>query len=76
MTMATGRKSLYEILSKEFQLGKICFSVIQFQIAYVPDYVKIAESFMWWNEKTYWGIDYKYIQFPFLKIIIDLHNGM
>lgn len=72
--MATERMSLYEILSKEFQLGKICFSAIQFQIAYVPDYVKIAESFMWRNEKTDWRIDYKNIKFPFLKIIADLHN--
>jgi hypothetical protein len=71
MTMDSRRKSLYEILSTELQLRKICFSAIQFQIAYVPDYVKIAESFLWWNEKTDWPIDYKNIPFPFLKIIED-----
>jgi hypothetical protein len=46
MKMVAGRKSVYETLSRELQLGKICFRAIQFKITYVPDYVKITESFL------------------------------
>jgi hypothetical protein len=61
MIIAIGRKSNYKTLSKELQLEKICFSAIKFKITYIPDYVKITESFLWWNEKTDRRIDYKNI---------------